>query len=295
MPRPLSARSISISRSAARAGVPAASSSVPSGAAAGSTAVLVPGVRPLARAASISVLVASFGGPLDESPRCAPCFAVFVRRNAWWRVRWRRRPPLSVTFVSTTRELVERAELAVGGPLLIQERKLVLVELPEELLPLDRFEILVVLVVVPRERNSEQPDVLALPRRLHVSGLPAALLDPLTDLVVVRRSLRVAQGVALLEARRGGSKIYAARPRPACASGCMDGDRSGPRTAFGPRAPTAHERRAGAARRRSRAVISRARLANASWARSSSALRSGGQGERTISSGPRPHGVQRSA
>src|SRR5690606_10058839 len=95
-------------------------------------------------------------------------------------------------FHLAARELVEGAEVAVGRSLLIEERELALVELLEELVPLDGLEILVVLVVVPGERDPQQPDVLALPRSFHVRGLAAALLDPLPDLVVVRRVLRFA-------------------------------------------------------------------------------------------------------
>src|SRR5690606_27623598 len=54
------------------------------------------------------------------------------------------------------RELVEGAELAVRRPILVEERQLTLVELLEELAPRDGLEILVVLVVIPGERDSEQ-------------------------------------------------------------------------------------------------------------------------------------------
>src|SRR5690606_15065544 len=111
--------------------------------------------------------------------------------------------------VSAAGEFVERAQLAVRRAILIQERQLALVELAEELVPLDRLEILVVLVVVTWEGDSQQPDVLTLRGRLHVRGLPAPLLDPLANLVVIGRLLRFAHCSDLLKPMGPRSKFYA--------------------------------------------------------------------------------------
>src|SRR5690606_201179 len=62
------------------------------------------------------------------------------------------------TGASAPRELIECAELAVRGPLLVKEGQLALVEFTEELVPFDRLEVCVVVVVVARKRDSEQPD-----------------------------------------------------------------------------------------------------------------------------------------
>src|SRR5690606_11180511 len=75
---------------------------------------------------------------------------------------------------SASCELVESAELALRRTLLVQEGELALVELAEELVPFDGFEVVVVLVVVAGKRDAQQAHVVALLRALHVRRLPAA-------------------------------------------------------------------------------------------------------------------------
>src|SRR5690606_12124672 len=90
---------------------------------------------------------------------------------------------------ATARELVEGAELAVRLALLIEERQVAFVELPKELVPLDRLDVGVVLVVVARELDSQEARIILAAGALDVGRPAAALLDPAANLVVVRRLL----------------------------------------------------------------------------------------------------------
>src|SRR5690606_25967139 len=110
-------------------------------------------------------------------------------------------------------EPVEGAELSVSLLFLIQERQPTPVELAEELVPLDRLHVAIVLVVVAGKRDPQEARVVLAARALDVSRPTASFLVPAANLVVVRRSLRFAHRLDLrVDVEALGSKIHAERP-----------------------------------------------------------------------------------
>src|SRR5690606_18150395 len=111
---------------------------------------------------------------------------------------------------TAARELVEGAELPVRFAFLVEERELVLVELAEELVPLDRLDVGVVLVVVPGKLDPQEAGIVLAAGAFHVRRPAAAFLDPATNLVVVRRLLGLAHRLDLrIVCKRRRSKIHA--------------------------------------------------------------------------------------
>src|SRR4051794_32433730 len=97
-------------------------------------------------------------------------------------------------------QLREPTLLALGRRVLVQEREVVLLERLEPLVPGDLLER--VLAAPAGEVDAEDARVVVAPRRLHARRMPAALLDPAPDLVVICRDVALCHGRAVPASRR---------------------------------------------------------------------------------------------
>jgi hypothetical protein len=86
-------------------------------------------------------------------------------------------------------ELEERAVLAIGPLLLVDERETLLVERLEPLVPGDRLES--VLACPAGKIDAQHARVVALSGPSHGRGAAAVRLDPAADLVVIGRRPRL--------------------------------------------------------------------------------------------------------
>src|SRR4051812_4478670 len=89
-------------------------------------------------------------------------------------------------------ELGEGAVLAVRPPLLVEQRQVLLVELPEPLVPGDRLEL--VLAGAAGEIDPQHAGVAVVARAAHARGPAAVLLHPAADLLVIGRGVRLRRG-----------------------------------------------------------------------------------------------------
>ena len=96
-------------------------------------------------------------------------------------------------------ELMKPAELSVLGAILVKERKFRLLELAEELVPIDRLERLLIGIEVDPE-DAGMAIFLGGP---HGCGTTATLLRPFSDRLVLRGGCAVAHCRTLVSCRTG--------------------------------------------------------------------------------------------